>query len=249
MSGKERIMNIIKKYLSVSQYTRSGRRLPICKGVILHYVGVNNQRAINTWGYFEKACPAEKRYASAHYIIDLNGDIYQAIPDNEVAWHCGSSLLDPVSGRIYTDWAREKFGYYASDSAQTSPNYCTIGIELCIDANGNFTAETINAAVELVAKLVQENHLSIEDIGHHKKVVGWKDCPLPWVKNPDLFEEFKNKVKEKLGVLLWELKLVLTAFIVRYQQSPAKIAACVFVRKQKRKDGIRNITGLQNRHV
>ena len=189
-------MNIIEKLLPVNPYSRSGRRLAACKGVILHYVGIPGQRAINTRGYFEKTCPAEKHYSSAHYIIDLNGDIYHAVPDNEAAWHCGSSLLDPATGKIYTDWARQKFGYYACDPVKTSPNYCTIGIELCIDGRGNFTPETLQAAVELTVKLLGENRLSVEDIGHHNKVVGWKDCPLPWVKNPGLFDEFKDKVKQ-----------------------------------------------------
>jgi len=195
-------MKIIEKLLTVSQYSRSGRRLVVCKGIIFHYVGVPNQKAINTWGYFEKACPNEKHYSSAHYIINLNGDIYHAVPDNEVAWHCGSTINDPASGRIYTDWARRKYGYYASDPVKISPNFCTIGIELCIDGNGNFTPETLQAAVELTAKLLEENRLSVDDIGHHKLVVGWKDCPLPWVKNPCLFDEFKERVKNKMGVLL-----------------------------------------------
>jgi N-acetylmuramoyl-L-alanine amidase CwlA len=51
-------------------------------------------------------------------------------------------------------------------------------------------------------KLLEKNNLSVEDIGHHNKVVGWKDCPLPWVKNPELFEVFKDEVKNKMGVLL-----------------------------------------------
>jgi N-acetylmuramoyl-L-alanine amidase len=195
-------VNIIEKLLTINPYSRSGRRLGACKGVILHYVGIPNQRAVNTWGYFEKACPAEKHYSSAHYIIDLNGDIFHAVPDNEVAYHCGSEKSDPISGRIYTDWAREKFGYYASDPVKISPNFCTIGIELCIDTQGNFTPDTLQAAVELTAKLSEENHLTVEDIGHHKLIVGWKDCPLPWVKNPVLFDDFKDSVKARMGYLI-----------------------------------------------
>jgi N-acetylmuramoyl-L-alanine amidase len=194
-------MNIIEKLLAVNAYSRSGKQLACCKGIILHYVGVPGE-AMSVWNYFEKTCPYDKHYSSAHYIIDLNGDIYHAVPDNEAAWHCGSSLVDPASGRIYTDWARMKFGFYASDPVKTSPNFCTIGIELCIDQNGNFTKETLNAAVGLVAKLIQENNLTTEDIGHHKLVVGWKDCPLPWVKEPTLFDEFKDKVTNKLGLLI-----------------------------------------------
>jgi N-acetylmuramoyl-L-alanine amidase len=195
-------MKIIEKYLTINQYSRSGRRLPVCKGIIFHYVGIPNQRALTTWNYFEKTCPYDKHYSSVHYIIDLNGDVYHAVPDNEVAYHCGSEKADPKSGRVYTNWAREKFGYYASDYLKVSPNYCTLGIELCIDGKGNFTPDTINAALELAAKLVEENYLSVDGIGHHNKVVGWKDCPLPWVKNPFLFDEFKNQVRARMGVLL-----------------------------------------------
>jgi N-acetylmuramoyl-L-alanine amidase len=124
------------------------------------------------------------------------------MPDNEVAYHCGTDKTDPASERIYTDWARRKFGHFVSDPTKNSPNYCTIGIELCFDGKGNFTPETINAAVELVAKLLQENKLNADDIGHHNLVVGWKSCPEPWVKNPALFEEFKDRVKIKMGVLI-----------------------------------------------
>ena len=192
-------MIIIEKLLSINPFSRPKKRLTECKAVILHYVGVPAQKALTVWNYFERDCPKENRYASAHYIIDLNGDVIRAIPDNEVAYHCGSSAIDPASGKIYTDWARRKFGHYVSDPAKNSPNNCTIGIELCIDGYGDFTAETLNAAVELVTKLLKENKLTVEDIGHHKLVVGWKSCPLPWVKEPKLFEEFKNKVQEKMG--------------------------------------------------
>jgi N-acetylmuramoyl-L-alanine amidase len=195
-------MNIIEKYLSMNQYSRSGRGLVCCKAVILHYVGIPAQRAITTWDFFERDCPRDKHYSSVHYIIDLNGDIYHAVPDNEIAYHCGSSAVDPASGKIYTDWARRKFGHYVVDPTKNSPNNCTIGIELCIDANGNFTPETINAAVELVSKLIEKNNLTVDDVGTHKRVVGWKDCPLPWDKSPELFDEFKDCVRAKLGVLI-----------------------------------------------
>jgi N-acetylmuramoyl-L-alanine amidase len=83
-----------------------------------------------------------------------------------------------------------------------SPNFCTIGIELCIDASGNFTPETLKAAVGLAAKLVQENNLTADDIGLHKQVVGWKDCPFPWVIRPELFDDFKDRVRNKMGLLI-----------------------------------------------
>ena len=195
-------MNIIQKLLTINQYSRPGRRLTSCRAIILHYVGIPNQRALTVWNYFENDCPRNKHFSSTQYIVDLNGDIYQAVPDNEVAYHCGSSRADPASGQIYTNWARRKFGHFVSDPTKNSPNNCTIGIELCIDRQGNFKPETLTAAVGLVSKLLTENNLTTEDIGHHNLVVGWKDCPLPWVNNPELFEQFKDRVREKMGVLI-----------------------------------------------
>jgi N-acetylmuramoyl-L-alanine amidase len=192
-------MNIIEKPLTVNRHSRPGRLLGAVKGIILHWVGAGGQRAMSTWNFFEFTCPRDKHYSSAHYIIDLNGDIYHAVPDNEVAYHCGSSAKDPASGRIYTDWAREKFRPYAWMPDVNSPNNCTIGIEMCvIDSNGNFTAETLGAARELAAKLLKENRLTVEEAGTHAKVVGWKDCPRLWFNNPNKFEEFKSGVKSLL---------------------------------------------------
>jgi N-acetylmuramoyl-L-alanine amidase len=195
-------MRVIEKFMTVNQYSRPGRRLAECRAVILHYVGVPGQRAQTVWDYFEIHCPRNKHFSSTQFIVDLNGDILQTMPDNEVAWHCGSRNIDPASGRVYTDWARQKLGHFVSDPTKNNPNHCTIGIELCIDRQGNFTPETLTAAVDLVAKLLADNNLSTEDIGHHKLVVGWKDCPLPWIKEPELFEQFKDRVREKLGVLV-----------------------------------------------
>ena len=189
-------MKIVEKLLKVSPYSRSGRPLGVVKAVILHWTGAPMQRALNTWGWFETGCPKEKHYSSAHYIIDLDGTIYHAVPDREVAYHCGSSQPDPQSGRIYTDWAREKFGSYAERPDINSPNNCTIGIEMCvIDSRGNYTPETLGAARELTAKLLKENRLTIDDVGTHNKVVGWKACPLLWTESPERFEEFLEGVR------------------------------------------------------
>jgi N-acetylmuramoyl-L-alanine amidase len=193
-------MKIIEKLLTLNQYSRPGRRNGGVKAVIFHWTGIPLQRAVSTWNFFEVNCPKDRHYSSAHYIVDLNGDVYHAVPDKEIAYHCGSSQEDPASGRIYTDWARAKFGPYAEMPDANSPNNCTVGIELCVaDADGGFTAETYAAAVELAAKLLKNNSLAVEDIGTHHLVVGWKDCPLLWTKHPEKFAEFKLAIKAKLA--------------------------------------------------
>jgi N-acetylmuramoyl-L-alanine amidase len=193
-------MIIIEKLLTINPYSRPGKMLGGVKAVILHWTGSPMQRAINTWGWFETGCPKEKHYSSAHYIIDLDGDIYHAVPDNEVAYHCGSSQPDPKSGRIYTDWARQKFGRYAENPDINSPNNCTIGIEMCIlDNSGNFSQETLAAAAWLAAKLIKDHGLTIGEVGTHNLVVGWKDCPRLWTRYPEKFKEFKENVKALLS--------------------------------------------------
>jgi N-acetylmuramoyl-L-alanine amidase len=192
-------MNIKEKLLTKNEYSRPGKPLAEKRAVILHWVGVGGQRAINTWGYFETGCPKEQHYASAHYIVDLNGDVYHAVPDNEVAYHCGSAQKDPKSGRVYTDWARSVFDRYAEDPQRTSPNNASLGIELCvIDNQGNFTPETLQAAVELTAQLCNTYHIPLERVGTHHLVVGWKDCPRLWTNHPEQFEAFKARVRSLL---------------------------------------------------
>ena len=189
-------MKIIEKLLKVNPYSRPGRPLGEVKAVILHWTGAPMQRAVNTWGWFETGCPKEKHYSSAHYIIDLDGTVYHAVPDKEIAYHCGSSQPDPKSGKIYTDWARKQFGPYAERPDSNSPNNCTIGIELCvIDGRGNYTPETLGAAQELVAKFLKDNRLTVDDVGTHNMVVGWKDCPRLWTEQPERFEEFREGVR------------------------------------------------------
>jgi N-acetylmuramoyl-L-alanine amidase len=193
-------MKIVEKLLKINPYSRPGRSLGAVKAIVMHWTEMPMQRAESSLDWFETDCPRDKHYSSAHYIIDLDGTIYRAVPDKEVAYHCGTSNIDPRSGRVYTDWAREKLGPYAERPDINSPNNCTIGIELCItDDDGNFTPETLAAARELVVKILKENHLTIEELGTHNLVVGWKDCPRLWTRYPSKFEDFKMDVAKDLG--------------------------------------------------
>jgi N-acetylmuramoyl-L-alanine amidase len=194
-------MNIIDRFLSENDYTHPhGRKLAEKRAVILHWVGVGGQEALTVWDYFEHTCTGKKIYASAHYCIDLDGTVYRFIPDDDVAYHCGSSLKDPASGKIYTDWAREVFDKYAEDPERTSPNNAAIGIEMCaLDDIGNFSPKTLQAAVELTAFLCKAYRIPIGRVGTHYLVVGWKACPLLWVLCPKKFDDFKKEVDTLLN--------------------------------------------------
>ena len=170
----------------------------------MHWTANPNANAEQNWLYFEAKKTGMGSYGSAHYIIGQKGDIIQCIPDEEVAYHCGSSQKDPESGHIYTNYARKKFGHYAVHWQTTSPNYCTLGIELCpTDYDGNFTEKTINAAIDLCAYLCKRHNLTADDITTHHDIVGWKDCPRLWTRKPELLDAFRASVKD--AITRWQV--------------------------------------------
>lgn len=180
-------MTIKRDYIQLNEYSRPGRKIAEVLGIVMHWTAAPRQSAHTVHRYF-----ADRRdtYGSAHYIIDQCGLIVQAIPEDEIAYHCGSAT--------YTEEAQQRYGKYCFN--HNSPNNCTIGVELCpVDDAGNFSTETITAAVELCADLCRRYDLQPLDITTHHDVVGWKNCPKLWTEKPALFEAFKYSVGDKLA--------------------------------------------------
>lgn len=191
-------MQIIHDFLTVNEYSRPARKLSEVLGIVMHWTANPMANAKKNRDFFETKKTGMSGFGSAHYIIDQNGLIIAAVPEYEIAYHCGSSQPDPVSGKFYTDEARRRFGRYATEFS--SPNHCTLGIELCPkDSAGNFTTATIDAAVELCADLCKRYELTPVDITTHHDVVGWKDCPKLWTEKPALFDAFKKSVEDKIN--------------------------------------------------
>lgn len=171
---------ITQKFLTKNKYSRVGKPLNKLLGVVIHYVGVNNQRPEQTVAYFESLKYGKNQiYASAHYVIGTDGNGIQCIPDTEVAYHCGAKLYKP--GIV------EKLSQY--------PNYTTIGIELCHTPNG-FTEETLETASNLVAQILLENDLLINDVYRHYDITG-KICPKFFVDSELDWKKFKERVMSK----------------------------------------------------
>ena len=192
-------MKIIKRYLTPNEYSRPKRKRAETLGIVMHWTANPYASAQDNWQYFEARKSGAGGYGSAHYIIGQDGAIIQAMPENEVAYHCGTSQKDPASGKVYTDYAREKYGHYAVRWQNESPNLCTVGIELCpTDYEGHFSAETINAAAELCTEICKKRKLTAHDITTHHDIVGWKDCPRLWTQKPELLDAFRASVKDKI---------------------------------------------------
>ena len=121
----------------------------------------------------------------AHYVVD-DKKIIHAVPDNEVLWHAGPSTL-------YTSFIKNKFPKGANSSC--------IGIELCVNSDGNWETTYINA-VNLGAFLcVNYGWTPDENFVRHYDCTK-KDCPRmmsPYVTGGDAaWAKFKADVNKKL---------------------------------------------------
>lgn len=160
-------MNISKQFLTPNPYSRPQIPLKKITGVAWHYVGNPGTSAQNNRNYFENLKTTHATYVSSHYVIGLNGEIIQCIPENEVA-------------------------YCTMDA-----NYYSISIECCHpDSTGKFTAATEQALVELTADICKRYGLDpAKAIMRHYDVTG-KKCPLYYVNHPEAYEAAKKRVSD-----------------------------------------------------
>jgi len=184
-------MNIQKNLLTVNQFSRPNIKLASVKALVIHWVGNAGSSALQNRNYFESLKNQSldnlnTRYASAHFIVGISGEVVQCIPCEEMAFHVGA--------KSYTPDAVEKLGRY--------PNDCTIGIELCHPLDdGRFSAETLRTAAELCALLCIQFDLDpVRDIWTHYGITG-KNCPKWFIDYPEKFDDFKRETAAAMGRL------------------------------------------------
>ena len=95
-------MQIIHDFLTINEYSRPGKKLREVLAVVIHWTANPQANAKENRDYFENKKTGTGGYASAHYIIDQNGLIIAAVPEYEIAYHCGTSAKDPASNKLYT---------------------------------------------------------------------------------------------------------------------------------------------------
>jgi N-acetylmuramoyl-L-alanine amidase len=190
-------MRIIEDLLTINNFSRRGLPLDEVKAIVFHYVGKAGQWAREVRNYFDglrsqDAMDAKPDIsASAHYIVDLDGLIYRAVPEQERAYHCGALSYPPN--------AQAFFGRYCTDP-RLSPNRVTIGIELTHPGqDGKPNDLTIEAAQELGRDLCMRYRLDPKrQVLRHYDVTGPKAngvlCPLWFVKNPDEWQRFIDSI-------------------------------------------------------
>lgn len=177
---------IIWALLTPNKLSRPQKPMNKIKGLVIHWTCNPNTTAKANRDFFEnkKLKPESNEYASAHEIIDLNGDVYICLPDNEIAYHVGSNT--------YTERCLKELG--------NAPNYCTYGIECThIDWNGTMTTETYNSLVDRCFELCMKYGLNpLVNMWLHYEVVGWKDCHRYFIRSPEKWKQFKQDVFQKM---------------------------------------------------
>lgn len=158
---------ISEQFLTINEYSRPGLALSDTpQYIVIHYTANPGSSAQNNRDYFENLKDTQETYASAQFVIGLDGEIIQCVPCNEIAY-CSNNL-----------------------------NEICISIEMCHpDEWGNFNDATYNNCVYLVAQLMNYYHMDMNQLIRHYDVTG-KNCPRYFVEHEDRWEVFKGFVEE-----------------------------------------------------
>lgn len=160
-------MNIKTKLIPSGSVARSGLFMAP-RYITVHNTGNPNKGADaeNHAIYLQNS--GKNVSTSYHYVVD-DKEIYQLLPDNEVAWHAGD-------------------GQYGTGNRQS------IAIEICENSDGNLLKATDNA-VELVANLMKKYNIPLSNVVQHNHWSG-KDCPRQIrAGKPYHWNTFLNKVQ------------------------------------------------------
>lgn len=160
--------DMIEKFIPKNKYSRPGTKRKKTTKIAWHYTGQAEVKAINTVKYFTNVVGSGYKvngkniYASSHFVVGLDGEIYYIVPVGEVA--------------------------YTTNQA----NSYSIGVECATTGkDDHYTDAEYKAMVKLGAWLATEYNLDPrEDFIRHYDVTG-KICPRYFVNNKKAWEQFK----------------------------------------------------------
>lgn len=168
-------MSIVKKHLP--DYCYSESMMDSIEGIVIHYFSGRYQfpddpfnpelcfelfkdlnRPEHQRENFKMSDYSDRMYASAHYMIDRDGTVYELVPLPYRAWHAGPS-----------EW-----------NGKTSCNDWMIGIELIATHNSGYTDAQYLALDGLTEQLRSRYGISWDNItGHEDVAPGRKSDPGP----------------------------------------------------------------------
>ena len=170
---------VIERFMKINKYGRPGTKRSKTTKIAWHFTGQHDVSAKNTVSYFSNVVANGYRvngryiYASSHYVMGLEGEIYYIVPEREIA--------------------------YTTNNA----NYYSIGIECATTgSDDHYTDKEYVSMVKLGAYLADKYGLDPRtDFIRHYDVTK-KVCPRYFVNHLDKWKQFKldcyNYMKGKL---------------------------------------------------
>lgn len=139
------------------------------KFITVHQTG-NTSNGANAQAHANIQSRGNTRSAGWHYSVDDKQAI-QSFEDTAQLWHCGDG--------------------------RGNGNLNSIGVELCINADGNYK-KTLENGAELVKQLMDKHNIPIENVRQHFNWSG-KNCPAQIRANKDGidWDDFLSMVKGK----------------------------------------------------
>ncbi len=169
------------KEMFITGHCRPNKKLSRISAIIIHWTAYLDPKAgaVANRNYFSSS-PVDKKgkpiYASAHYIVDSTC-IVQCLPDDEVAFHVGSNKYLKDGLRIMGDTG--------------SANYVSIGIEMCVNSDGDFNI-TRTQTIELTNFLANKYNIERINILRHFDITA-KVCPKMMIDN-SIWNSFLDEV-------------------------------------------------------
>ena len=94
---------VTRDYLTVNPWSRPGTELKKINGVVIHYVGNPGTTASGNRNYFESlSTGTDGVYASAHFVVGLDGEVIQCIPLREISYASNTRNDDTGPSRSAT---------------------------------------------------------------------------------------------------------------------------------------------------
>lgn len=193
-------MKVTEAYINLGPESRPGILLDTVMAVVMHWTGVPGQTWQTVRGWWDNDMNGV--FGSAHEIIDVLGNVYLTIPDNEVSYGVGADQ--------YTEYAKRFFGQeYTSnkrraDGLWETPNLVTLSLEMMpVDTQGNFSKFGYISGVQRAAYNLKKNGLTVDQLLMHSHIrpVSEKVCPKLFVEDPAKWEVFKMDVRDQLKTL------------------------------------------------
>jgi glucan-binding YG repeat protein len=136
--------------------------------IVIHDTGDAGATAQNEHDYFSGG----DRQASADFFVDDNNIIQIIDTDNCYSWHCGDG-----------------YGAYGISNSNS------LGIEMCLQSNGQPSQSTINNTLDLVRYLMNKYGIGIDNVVRHYDA-SRKSCPNSFSPNNwEQWYDFKKQIQ------------------------------------------------------